>query len=110
MIQLMKWSKRKHPTRTKAWIRNKYLIRDTRKEKSRLRFGYIGKDQSINGIYYFAETPIVRHSKIIGNKSIYGNDLIYWSQCGRSLGNRSHSKSILRLLKTQKGQCNIRVD
>ena len=39
MIQLMRWAKRKHPTRSKKWIRNKYLIRDTEKGKSRLRFG-----------------------------------------------------------------------
>jgi RNA-directed DNA polymerase len=106
-IQLMKWGKRKHPTRSKKWIRNKYLIRDTDKGKSRLRFGYKGKKDLLVGIYTFAETPIVRHTKVAGDKSIYDNDLIYWSQRGRVLDNRTHSKSILRLLKTQDGRCNL---
>ena len=79
MIQLMKWAKRKHPTRSKKWIRNRYLIRDTKKGKSRLRFGYKGKNDKLIGIYTFAETSIVRQTKVSGGKSIYDNDLIYWS-------------------------------
>lgn len=107
MIQLMRWGKQKHPTRYKAWIRKTYLHRDVKNNKSRLRFGYIGEKKEIVGIKYFAETPIVRHIKIIGNKSIYDNDLNYWSECGRALGNRSFSRSILRLLKNQSNLCNI---
>lgn len=107
MIKLMKWAKRKHPTRTKEWIRDKYLIRDTEKGKARLRFGYIDKFQKLKGIHYFAETPIIRHVKITGTRSIYDNDLIYWSNRGRALGNRSLSRSMIRLLKAQNGQCSI---
>lgn len=98
---------RKHPTRSKMWCRNKYLLRDTKNGKSRLRFGYIAKGQEIIGINYFAETPIVRHTKITGTKSIYDNDLIYWSERGRPLGNRSKSESVLRLLRNQKNRCNM---
>jgi len=87
--------------------RNKYLLRDTKNGKSRLRFGYIAKGQEIIGINYFAETPIVRHTKITGTKSIYDNDLIYWSERGRPLGNRSKSESVLRLLRNQKNRCNM---
>ena len=107
MVQLMKWGKRKHPTRSKAWIRNRYLFKDVKDEKSRLRFGYIGKKQEIIGIHYFAETPIVRHTKIPGDKSIYDNDIVYWSDRGRALGNRAFSKSILRILRNQDNKCNI---
>ena len=107
MIQLMRWAKRKHPTRSKKWIRNRYLIRDTKKGKSRLRFGYKSKNDKLIGIYTFAETPIVRHTKVSGGKSIYDNDLIYWSQRGRALDNRVYSKSILRLLEAQDGRCNL---
>lgn len=77
MIQLMRWGKRKHPTRSKKWIRNRYLFRDVKNRKSRLRFGYVGKKQEIVGIKYFAETPIIRHTKVVGDKSIYDNDLAY---------------------------------
>ena len=107
MIQLMRWAKRKHPTRPKVWIRNRYLFKDTKNDKFRLRFGYIGKKQAIIGITYFAETPIVRHKKIAGDKSIYDNDLVYWSERGRALGNRAFSKSILRILRNQNNKCNI---
>lgn len=40
-IQLMRWAKRKHRRRQRSWIRDRYLLRDTRKGKSRLRFGYL---------------------------------------------------------------------
>lgn len=105
MIQLMRWAKRKHRRRQRSWIRDRYLLRDTRKGKSRLRFGYLGPNNEIIGIHYFAETPIVRHVKISSARSIYDNDLIYWSQRGRPLGNRSRSRSIIRLLKEQNNKC-----
>ena len=107
MIQLMRWCKRKHPTRSKAWIRNRYLLKDVKNDKSRLRFGYIDKKQELIGIQYFAETPIVRHTKVTGDKSIYDNDLVYWSDRGRALGNRASSKSILRILRNQDNKCII---
>lgn len=107
MIQLMRWGKRKHPTRSKTWIRNRYLFKDVKNEKSRLRFGYMCKKQEVIGIQYFAETPIIRHTKVAGDKSIYDNDLVYWSDRGRALGNRAFSKSILRILRNQDNKCNL---
>ena len=50
MIQLMRWGKRKHPTRSKAWIRNTYLLKGIKNDKSRLRFSYIDKKQELIGI------------------------------------------------------------
>ena len=73
IIQLMKWGKRKHPIRSKAWIRNRYLFKYVKNGKSRLRFGYIGKKQEVIGIQFFAETPIIRHTKVAGDKSILRN-------------------------------------
>lgn len=107
MIQLMRWGKRKHPTRSKTWIRNRYLFKDVKNEKLRLRFGYMGKKQEVTGIQYFAETPIIRHTKVAGDKSIYDNDLVYWSDRGRALGNRAFSKSIPRILRNQDNKCNL---
>ena len=107
MTQLMRWGKRKHPNRSKAWIRNKYLFKDVKNKKSRLRFGYINEKQEIIGIHYFAETIVDRHTKVSGDKSIYDNDLIYWSDRGRALGNRASSKSIRRILRSQDNKCHI---
>jgi len=107
MVQLMRWGKRQYLTRSKAWIRKRYLIKDVKNEKSRLRFGYISKKQEVIGVHYFAETPIARHTKVAGDKSIYDNDLVYWSDRGRALGNRAFSKSILRILRSQDNKCNL---
>lgn len=107
MVQLMRWGKRQYPTRSKAWIRKRYLIKDVKNGKSRLRFGYISKKQEVIGVHYFAETPIARHTKVAGDKSIYDNDLVYWSDRGRALGNRAFSKSILRILRSQDNKCNL---
>jgi len=107
MVQLMRWGKRKHPTRPKVWIRNRYLFKDTKNGKMRQRFGYLGKQREVIGIQYFAETPVVRHTKVTGDKSIYDNDLVYWSDRGRALGNRAFSKSIIRILRSQNNKCNI---
>jgi hypothetical protein len=74
----MRWGKRKHPTRSKTCIRNRYLFRDVKNRKSQLRFGYFDKKQEIIGIQYFAKIPIIRHTKVAGDKSIYDNDLVYW--------------------------------
>jgi len=107
MVQLMRWGKRQYLTRSKAWIRKRYLIKDVKNEKSRLRFGYISKKQEVIGVHYFAETPIARHTKVAGDKSIYDNDLVYWSDRGRALENRAFSKSILRILRSQDNKCNL---
>lgn len=107
MVQLMRWGKRKYSTRSKAWICNRYLIKDVKNEKSRLRFGYTSKKQEVIGVHYFAETPIVRYTKVAGDKSIYDNDLVYWSDRGRALGNRAFSKSIIRILRSQDNKCNF---
>ena len=81
--------------------------RDLKNEKSRLRFCYIGKKKEFIGIKYFAETSIVRHTKVTEDKSIYDNDLVYWSERGRALGNRAFSKSILRVLRNQNYKCTV---
>jgi RNA-directed DNA polymerase len=48
-----------------------------------------------------------RGKRTAGDKSIYDNDLVYWSDRGRALGNRAFSKSILRILRSQDTKCNL---
>lgn len=50
-----------------------------------------------------AETPIVRHTKVVGNKSPYDGDIIYWST--RMGQNPELPKRISYLLKAQNGKC-----
>ncbi len=75
--EFLKWAQRKHLTRSKVWIRDRYLFKDTGKSKSRLWFGHVGKKQEVIGISYFAETPIVSYNKIADDNSIYDNDFVY---------------------------------
>ncbi|MCC5639314.1 HNH endonuclease [Nostoc sp. CHAB 5844] len=51
----------------------------------------------------YADTCIVRHKKVVGEKSPYDGDNIYWSS--RMGQNPELSKEVVILLKTQKGRC-----
>ena len=105
MIQLMRWGKRKHPARKCGFVTD--IFKDVKNRKSRLRYGYLEKNREIRGIQYFAETSIIRHTKVVGDKSIYDNDLVYWFSRGKALGNRAFSKSMLRIFRQQNNKCNL---
>ncbi|MCA1992663.1 MAG: group II intron reverse transcriptase/maturase [Coleofasciculus sp. S288] len=50
-----------------------------------------------------AETPIVRHKKVVGEKSPYDGDTLYWSE--RMGKHPEVPKIVATLLKAQKGKC-----
>lgn len=101
MAKLMNWARKKHPRRTREWARNKYLLLDG----SRKRFGYRLDDnqKTLVGIKYFAETPIVRHTKVTGAASPYDGNWIYWSLRGRSVTDRR--VSLQKVIRLQSGKC-----
>ena len=99
LISLMKWAKRKHTTRSKKWLTNKYL----KKIKNRLRFGYDFKGKW-SWVITHAETPVKRYTKIKGEASPYDQDWVYWKLNGRNI-QREDSKTVT-LVKKQKGMCN----
>lgn len=72
-----------------------------------MRFGYIGKKQEIIGNHYFAETLTVTHTKVVSDKSIYYNDLVYWSDRGKASRNLASNKSTFHMLPSQDHKCNI---
>ncbi len=54
-------------------------------------------------LYNHAETPIVRHTKVKGDKSPYDGDWVYWSsRRGKYTGIKNQ---VAKLLKRQKGKC-----
>ncbi|WP_341808030.1 HNH endonuclease signature motif containing protein [Wolbachia endosymbiont (group E) of Neria commutata] len=58
-----------------------------------------------NGIYLikYADHAIKRHVKVIGSKSPYDGDWVYW---GKRLSKVSDKPSrVIKLLKMQKGRC-----
>jgi len=84
MAKLMNWARRKDSRRTREWIRNKYLHLDG----SRKRFGYQSETSKMAGLQYFAETAIVRHTKVAGTASPYDGNWIYWTLRGRDVVER----------------------
>jgi RNA-directed DNA polymerase len=52
----------------------------------------------------YADTPIIRHIKVKGDKTSFDGDTVYWAtRMGRST---DLSKGEAKLLKIQKGKCN----
>lgn len=99
MIKLMNWARKKHPRRTRKWIRNKYLHLDG----SRKRFGYNSEASDTEGLKYFAETKIVRHTKVAGVASPYNGNWVYWTLRGRDTVERR--VSLQKLIRNQRGKC-----
>jgi RNA-directed DNA polymerase len=78
---LWAWCKRRHPQKSKNWVKNKYFRRIKGVDWT---FCCMTEDQRGNkktlGLYNVATTPIVRHIKIKGNASPFDAELKeYWS-------------------------------
>lgn len=107
---LRRWINRRHPKKSKHWIKSRYWKEvhegNCRVEKNRKKSRkWVFKTEKGYELYQHADTPIVRHGKVKGEKSPYDGDTVYW---GKRL-----SKSIeltareQKLLKRQKGKCTI---
>jgi RNA-directed DNA polymerase len=110
MAKLMNWARKRHPRRTREWIRNRYLHLDG----SRKRFGYLAgasrqpgaRSVRISafikikaGLKYFTETGIVRHTKVTGTP--YDGNWVYWTLRGRDTIERR--VSLQKLIRNQRG-------
>ena len=72
-------------------VKGKNWVFSTREENNPLR------------LLTHAETPIVRHKKVVGEKSPYDGDTLYWSE---RMGKYPEvPKRVAILLKAQKGKC-----
>jgi len=92
--KLAQWAHYRHPCKTKGWRFRRYW----KWQKTRMNFSD-GK----NTLICYADTPIVRHVKVRGDKSPYDGDWLYWSErLGRD---PTKPKRVTRLLKRQKGRC-----
>jgi RNA-directed DNA polymerase len=93
--RLWRWASRRHPNKSATWVKEKY-------------FPAKGSDNwRLNGSKYIlnrhSDVPIVRHTKVRGNKSPYDGDWTYWSsRIGKHPGVR---KEVTTLLKRQKNKC-----
>jgi RNA-directed DNA polymerase len=92
--QLRSWTRWRHPKKTSGWQQRRYWKR----QQNRTVFS-----DGTNQILKHAATPIVRHTKVRGNKSLYDGDWVYWGQ--RLQRDPAKPQWLLRMLKRQQGRC-----
>jgi RNA-directed DNA polymerase len=94
--KLARWAQRRHPTKTPGWRLRRYWKR----QETRMSFSD-GK----NSLICHADTPIVRHVKVRGDKSPYDGDWVYWvKRLGRD---PTKPDRVVRLVKRQDGLCMV---
>ncbi|HEU4792098.1 MAG TPA: group II intron maturase-specific domain-containing protein, partial [Nitrolancea sp.] len=95
-LKLKRWAERRHPTKSRGWVARHYW----RPQGTRTR---VFKPKGGTCLAHHADTPIVRHVKVEGTRSVFDGDWSYWA---RRLGRHPElSKSKAELLKRQKGRC-----
>ena len=94
---LLAWAFRRHTGKNKGWIIGKYWSRTPEK---------LWTFQTPGGKHILAEhsqTPIRRHLKVSGKRSIYDGDWVYWStRLGRC---PDVPARVSKLLQKQRGTC-----
>jgi RNA-directed DNA polymerase len=97
--KLRSWARRRHPQRTAAWVMKRYWQR----LDHRLVFATSTTAPDAVRLHSHSEVPVTRHVKVIGNRSPYEGEWVYWStRQGRYPGT---SPRLAQLLKQQYGRC-----
>jgi RNA-directed DNA polymerase len=93
--KLWRWTKRRHPTKTAAWIRLKYFDANWNFVDGRAKLAR------------HDEVPIIRHAKVQGKRSpLNPDDRDYWElRRHRRLATTLRSPKRSALLKRQDGKC-----
>ena len=110
--KLMKWGVGRHRNKGKTWLKDRYFQKESyydQKEHKFISRNWIfatTKEGEIHSrLLSHADTEITRHVKVKGEASPYDGNLVYWSS--RMGKNPEMPKRKAKLLKTQKGKCNI---
>jgi RNA-directed DNA polymerase len=105
---LWRWCKRRHNNKNAKWVKKKYFKKGKGKntnmgiEKTR---NWVFKSDEGYELFVHQDTVIKRHVKVQGNRSPYDGDKVYW---GKRLSNSIElTTREEKLLKRQKGKCNI---
>lgn len=97
--QLVRWGLKRHPSKSKAWVSNRYWHSIDGWKRTFATHESKGSLRLIRHI----EKPIKRHIQIQRNKSPYDGDWVYWS---KRRGNYPGTpNTVAYLLKEQKGKC-----
>ena len=94
---LWSWATYRHPKKNKHWIARKYWRVDEGQ-------GWIFRPAAGGSrLARHAKTPIRRHIKVQGRRSLYDGDWVYWS---KRLGRHPEvAPRVAKLLKAQQGKC-----
>lgn len=94
--KLWRWAKRRHSQKSASWIKSKYFRRHGNNN-----WRFMTHDKKF--LIQHSEHAIKRHTKVIGTKSPYDGDWIYW---GTRLGRAPETRpKVAQLLKRQQGKC-----
>ena len=100
--QLRRWAYRRHPNKSRKWIKNRYW--HTVRNRHWV-FGVKQAGQFTTKLIKFSDVSIRRHTKVRGAKSWFDGDWAYWAV------RRGHHPMIgfrqAALLKRQQGRCPI---
>jgi RNA-directed DNA polymerase len=97
-LRLARWGYRRHPNKSKTWVNKKYW-------KTVGQDNWVFGADNQNNLVKHSNVAIERHIKVKGNKSPYNGDIFYWS---KRMGKHPELKaSVAKLLKKQKGKCNL---
>ena len=99
-IRIRRWADRRHPNKNKHWVTKKYWKKIG---NDNWVFGCESKDKSFELIKH-PKIAIKRYNKVIGNKSPYDGDSLYWAK--RKGKHPDIKDSIAKMLKRQEGKCN----
>jgi RNA-directed DNA polymerase len=94
--KLFAWALRRHPHKGRGWIIRKYWLRGPRGHS---RFGAEGEYRLVK----LSDIPIERHVKVLGSRSPFDGDAVYWSiRAGKHPDVR---RSVSGLIQKQQGLC-----
>ena len=94
--QLRRWSRRRHPTKSRRWIARKYW-----RPSATRRWNFTSP--SGNTLRRHAQTTIRRHIKVRKDASFFDGNLLYWAQ--RLQRHPETGVTLGRLLRAQDGRC-----
>ncbi|MEO1743157.1 MAG: group II intron reverse transcriptase/maturase [Cyanobacteria bacterium J06629_9] len=98
--QLRRWARRRHPNKSRKWVRHRYWHTVGRRNWV---FGVRQADQMTVRLVRFSDVSIQRHIKVRGHKSWYDGDWAYWAT--RRGRHPMVSYREAALLKRQRGRC-----
>jgi RNA-directed DNA polymerase len=97
--KLRAWTRRRHPRKPIGWATKRYWHR----LGTRWAFATSPTRPDAVHLHTHSEVAITRHVKVMGNRSLYDGDWVYWST--RQGRHPSASPRLAKLLKGQHGRC-----